>query len=149
MKLDISNFLDEGHQKLFDYWNDKRQKRKAPARKDIDPLEIHSLLPHIFMFDVYRDPLDFKMRLHGTKLAEVMGRDCTGLMFDQIYEGETAEALRIEYTQTAENFEISYSEHSGLWMEKSYVHYRRLLLPLSDDGEVVNILLGCSFFFDE
>lgn len=137
---------NEGHRKLYAYWDSKRGTKLAPARKDIDPIEIRDLLPHIFMFDVLRHPTDFKMRLHGTHLAEVMGRDNTGDFFQKMYQGDHAKKLWDIYCDVANDFSVIYSQHSAAWMAKDYVYYERLLMPLSDNGKDVDILLGISYF---
>ncbi|MTI10797.1 PAS domain-containing protein [Curvivirga aplysinae] len=142
----LQDLENEGHKKLYAYWDDKRGGRKAPSRKDIDPIELRDLLPHMFMFDVIRNPIDFKMRLHGTHLVDVMGRDNTGDYFSKMYRGTEADELWDIYCEVANSFSVIYSKQSASWMSKDFVHYERLLLPLSEDGDEVNILLGLSYF---
>ena len=146
---DDFSFTNEGHKRAYAYWKEKKGARRAPSRKDIDPLEIRDLLPNIFMMDVLHDPLDYKMRLVGTKLVDAMGVNPTGEMFHDIYKGEIGERLWDEYEQVVTNFDILYSEHTAAWVGKEYAHYERMLFPLSDDGEDVSILLGVTFFFNE
>ncbi len=139
-------FTTEQHSFIFDYWQTKKGTRRAPARSDIDPLDFPTLLPNIFMFDVLRDPLDYRMRLIGTNLTQVMERDCTGFLFDEIYKGSSAKKLRREYEQATFEFKPVFSEVVADWMGREYLTYHRLLLPLSTDDSQVDILLGCTFF---
>lgn len=62
---------------LYEYWLEKRGKLPFPARADINPAEFSRLLPGISL--VERDDLGaFKVRLAGTRLREVYGREVTG-----------------------------------------------------------------------
>lgn len=46
---------------LYEYWHSKRPSDAAlPGRQHVDPLEIPSLLPHLFLIDVVREPLRFR-----------------------------------------------------------------------------------------
>ncbi len=140
------HFKNEGHQFLYDYWLAKKGDRKAPSRKDIDPIDFFHLLPTILMYDVLRDPLDFKMRLHGTLLVKIAGEDYTGMMFKDIFRSDKIDILRAECEDVCNNITPAYSEYDGSWMNKDYVQYDRLLLPLSSDGNTVDIILGCVLF---
>lgn len=69
----------------FAYWNDRRCGRAVPDRSDFDPLlEIPKLLPHIILFDVRRDPLDFRFRLVGSHVRQNLSRDYVGEWFSEI-----------------------------------------------------------------
>jgi hypothetical protein len=61
------------------YWESRRAGRDMPARADLDPLHIPKLLPRIMLFDVLRDPLDFRYRLIGTGVCERLEHDTTGM----------------------------------------------------------------------
>lgn len=131
---------------LYEYWNDKRGSRRTPARADIDPLDFAELLPCILMYDVLREPLDFRMRLFGTRLVSVSGRELTGKMLDEIFPSDAENKFRNELTNICETFEPSLACYDGRWMSKDFVSYERLILPLSEDDTEVNILLGCVIY---
>jgi hypothetical protein len=50
----------------LDYWEQKRGARFAPARADIEPLDMVQALQRIMLADVTYDPLEFRYRLSGT-----------------------------------------------------------------------------------
>lgn len=137
---------NERLQFLYDYWNDKKYARKAPARCDIDPLDFVEILPNILMYDVLREPLDFRMRLFGTRLVSVSGRELTGKMLSEIFPNDAEGKFRKELTEICETFEPSLACYDGRWMSKDFVSYERLILPLSEDNIDVNILLGCVIY---
>ena len=131
---------------LYEYWNAKKGSRRAPARSDIDPLDFAKILPCILMYDVLRDPLDFRMRLYGTHLVNVSGHEFTGKMLNEIFPDDVEFKFRKELTNICETFEPSLACYDGKWLNKDYVSYERLMLPLSEDDEDVNILLGCVIY---
>lgn len=69
----------------FEYWSAKKGDRALPARADFDPLiEVPSLVPHLMVKDVRRDPLDFRHRLIGTALRRHVREDLTGKWMSEI-----------------------------------------------------------------
>ena len=66
------------HEELFAYWASLRAAGRLPARRDIDPARFKRHLPTVSLIDVAREPLDFHMRLAGTGLYGVYGREITG-----------------------------------------------------------------------
>jgi hypothetical protein len=128
---------------LLAYWQQKRAGRAMPARADIEPTELKALLPHIFMVDVEYAPLRLRYRLIGSALVDVLGQDLKGkyldempLLFRTFAAGAYEEVLKVRGP--------CYKEVSGI---AAYfrVAYKRLLLPLSTDGQSINIILGSIF----
>src|SRR3981189_2128760 len=64
------------HLELYRYWLDMRCGRVMPARRDIDPAAIRTLLPYLAMIDKVGGGLCY--RLVGTGVAQQIGRDLTG-----------------------------------------------------------------------
>lgn len=144
LRLDHPGFVE-----LYAYWDDKRAGRWAPARKDIDPVEIPHLLPNMFIYEVTRDPLDYRMVLFGTSLAILFGADLTNRTFDEIFSGPSAANIRRDYDQVVESREPLVTFHSAQWIDRDFVSYQRLVLPLSDDGKDVTKLIGAAYPKDE
>ncbi|MGO1120083.1 PAS domain-containing protein [Rhodovibrionaceae bacterium A322] len=135
---------------VYSYWQEKRGDRLAPARADIDPLDLPKLLPWLTILKVFRDPktdeLDFQATLVGTKVVQFMGRDVTNQHFGEIFKGPQAVVIKAAYDRVAREADVCYSQFDAGWMNKDYIFYERLLLPLSDDNKVVNRLMGCTIF---
>src|SRR3954463_522446 len=79
--LEIS---DPRLQRFYAYWLRLRDARRFPARRDIDPMDFSYLLGNIMLVDVLRDPLRFRVRLHGTEMAERARFDLTGKWLDEL-----------------------------------------------------------------
>lgn len=58
---------------LLEYWRSKRGSRLMPARADIDPIEIPTLLPIIGLVDVLDGGARFRFRLLGTEVVDAAG----------------------------------------------------------------------------
>ena len=70
------------HLDLYRYWEAKRGPGgTAPTRRDVDPLEILKLLPHVAL--VEPTPDGYRWRLMGTTIVNDFGRDLTGRPFGQ------------------------------------------------------------------
>jgi hypothetical protein len=137
------------HQSLRDlhaYWLSKKGTRKAPARSAIDPDEMVKLLPSIAMLDVVGDPPRFRFRLFGTRLATAYGQDLTGKFVDEIDVGGRippellARAAKVVRQCCIDVGRSQYTKKS----DQRRVEYERILLPLSEDGETVNMIL-CAY----
>lgn len=129
---------------LYSYWRELRRGRPAPARADIDPSEIIGVLPHISLFDVERSPRRYRIRLLGTQIVNWYGCDVTGSYLDEIDFG-VSDRFNFEILNRAVD-EIAPAHMSGEYTKYDgrCIRYERLYLPLSENGECVNMLLGAA-----
>jgi hypothetical protein len=129
----------ELHRDLYAYWDVKRAVRRMPARADIDPSEIRSLLPHFTLVEVVEGR--FRFRLVGTAVTDAFGRDPTGTFIgSNVTPLIFAVALISAYERVRETGDPiftagDYRAPSGLTHAVS-----RLLVPLADDGRTVNMI---------
>lgn len=131
---------------LYAYWDDKRGDRPAPSKAEIDPVDIPHLLGHIFIYDVEQSPRDYVMRLFGTALTELFGRDVTGNRFAEIFPEEINDpTIREEYDAVVDRWTPIAACRDARWSQKEHIRYERLLMPLSSDGRVVDRLLGGAY----
>jgi hypothetical protein len=63
---------------LYELWLTKRRTRLMPSRSEFDPAEFRKLLPTIQLYDVGRVEGTYKVRLVGSALVELAGRNNTG-----------------------------------------------------------------------
>jgi len=127
---------------LYRYWDRKRGDRAMPSRRDILPEELGGLLGNLFMVDVVRDGGEprFRYRLVGTALTAIMDQELTGKFIDQMPFLYRKFALPA-YREILRAGRPTYKETNAFegWL---VIRYKRLLLPLSSDGEQVDIVLG-------
>ena len=126
---------------LYAYWDGRRNGRTMPSRADIDPLDIPRLLPFVVLVDVLNDPRDYQYRLVGTDVTESIGVDFTGTRLSESNSKKVFERIWVDYDRAADEHQPVYTEDRVAWQGREFLRYKRIALPLSDDGEQVNMLL--------
>lgn len=130
---------------VFDYWQAKRGTRPMPARRDIDPFELRSVLPYLMLTDVEPGPR-FRYRLFGTAVVEAFGLDATGRYVDDVMIGRYKEFLLGLYRDILAMKKPIYSTSIYGTSRDAKMWTQRLMLPLSSDGEAVDMVLACQVF---
>jgi hypothetical protein len=130
------------HEELFAYWASRRAGAKLPGRRDLDPAGIKRLLPTISLIDVVREPLDFRMRLAGTGLYDVYGREITGRRLGEIYNNAAADYWRVELVAVVRGRKPAVGVHNLAWRGASHLSILWLRLPLATNGTDVDMILG-------
>ena len=127
--------------RLHRYWLSKRGGRAFPARADIDPTEIPTLLPHVLLVDVLDGGQRFRFRLVGTAVAR--GRDPTGrFLHEAAPKGLYGHHIIALYNQAIQLGLPYYTEFSYESASRGGpASIRRLFLPLAEDGSEINMLL--------
>jgi len=128
-------------QRLYQYWSAKRGQHKMPSRADIAVSDIAYVLGDVMLVDVIDGaPPRFRIRLHGTNLAERAGHEITGKMLDELPENEFRRQVRERWTAVATTGEPIRCLRDGDFDGRPY-RYESIILPLSADGERVDIEL--------
>ena len=130
---------------VFDYWRSKRGARAMPARQDIDPAELASVLPYLMLIDVEDGPR-FRYRLFGTAVVEAFGMDPTGQYIDVVMVGAYKTFLLDLYMDILARQKPVYSTSIYGTKRDARMWTQRLMLPLSSDGEHVDKVLACQVF---
>jgi hypothetical protein len=131
---------------IVEYWRMKAGARRMPGRTDIDPVDIKAFLPRITLVDVVPDTRRFVYRLVGTEEVASRGSDPTGRSVVEAYFAASAEESLGYYEHVVQTgapccFRGNYRAPDGA-LEKQDV----IFLPLSEDGETVNMILV--FYYD-
>ena len=126
---------------LLAYWQSKLQGRALPARRDISPMEVPELLPHLFLVDVPAEgPMVY--RLSGTAVVALMGHDVTGRTIGEgMVPGHRAEAIQ-RYRRIADGARPFFHRARLREHTNDFAQVERIVLPLSDNDARVNMLLG-------
>ncbi|HWK46567.1 MAG TPA: PAS domain-containing protein [Stellaceae bacterium] len=131
--------------RVLAYWTLKRQDRFAPRRADIDPVDLVESLSRITLSDVLRtgaagEALDFRYRLCGTEICTTHWRDPTGQAPRDMRPPAFGALLHDHYTQAVQRRAPMVHLITMTTPDKSR-SYVRLLLPLSEDGATVTMLM--------
>ena len=131
---------------LYDYWNALRRGRAMPSRADIDPIEIPALLPYIIMYDVGASG-GYTVRLVGEEVVRFVGQNLAGHPAGSTMPPRSAEMMvKILDAVTSERAPKFRAGKTHWQLDKTYGDFEACFLPLSADGETVNIVLGAISF---
>jgi hypothetical protein len=137
--------LDPRLRGLVDYWSDKRGERRYPSRRDLDPLDLKGLLGYLLLVDVVGPPdgqFRLRYRLFGTEFVFYHGADLTGRWLDDIANTGFRDELLALYRKVVTRGEMQTLSYDYM-VERGRQRFQAVLLPLSADGETVDIVLGC------
>jgi hypothetical protein len=130
------------HEELFAYWASMRPRGGLPSRRHIDPAGFKRHLPTVSLIDVGRDPFDYRVRLAGTGLYGVYGREITGRSLSEVYNTAAADYWRVELGKVVAERRPGVGVHNLAWRGASHLSILWLRLPLASDGCDVDMILG-------
>jgi hypothetical protein len=129
------------------YWEEKRGTRPMPRRSDINPAELPGhLLPQLQLIDVLDGGRRFYFRLVGTAIVEAFGGEFTGKYTEDVIAADRIAFLHACYRMVVTSRRPVVVRSSYLTDKAPDITANRLLMPLSHDGEHVNIILGALTF---
>lgn len=144
--------LDPPLESLYRLWLSKKRGRAMPRRADIDPLEMPAeIWPYTMLLDVIwsGDRPRFRYRRVGDIFWRETGGEPTGKFIDDVLPeraGYRSYVLGI-YEEMARRRQPMYTENSfELRGRPAPMVTRRISLPLSNDGEAVNMVLAGHVF---
>jgi hypothetical protein len=135
---------------LKNYWDRKRGARAMPSRADVKPGELKEHLGWIILLDALPDIQDFRFRTVGTRVTQYFLAEATGKTISEVfgpYGEDAVNGVLAIHKKTAQG-KLPVRAHGGAgWLGRSFLDFDALFLPLSDDDETVNMVLG-AFTFD-
>jgi len=127
---------------IWEYWNSLRGDRPMPTRADIDPGKIPKLLPYIALYTVLPDRGGFTIRLVGEEIVRYVGRNATGEPAGAPLPPRAAEVLKNVLDAVATERVPKFRGGPAHWQgDESYRKFEACFLPLSANGEAVDIIL--------
>ncbi len=140
MSIDIA-LRSPALRRLYADWRARRHGR-FPRRADIDPADFGYILGGMSLFDVHRDPLRFRCRVHGTSMAWTLGMEFSGKFIDEAPQTEYVRLSTAHLTQV-----VNSERPSAAWNTAGTDDYleweaEALVLPLSRDGETLDMLIS-------
>jgi hypothetical protein len=141
IELDLNSSKYPDLQRVLTYWETKCAGRMAPRRADIDPADLVNVLPRVMLADVLHDPLEFRYRLSGTGILDVHGRDLTWRSPRDLTPTSYGELVYGHYCDAVRRCE-PLLHFITLDTSRRSISYARLLMPLSEDGNNVTMLMA-------
>jgi hypothetical protein len=128
---------------LVDYWNAIRGERAMPARRDIDPTMIWSLVPNIHLSEWHENPDRVRYRVAGTELVAAIGREISGHWLTDFHTDpqDVAETLTL-YRTAIDRRAPLIGRTLGSMQRLGVESFEWVLCPLSEDGDKVTHFIG-------
>lgn len=142
-QLGASATAARAHEELFAYWASLRQAGRLPGRADIRPEDFKRLLPTVSLIDIVQGVRrDYRLRLAGTGLYSVYGREITGRALGDVYGAKAADYWRAELDKVVDERRPGVGCHSLSWRGAGHMSLLWLRLPLATNGRDVDMILG-------
>jgi len=135
---------------FYDYWLSVAPPGRLPGRQHIAPEDIVSLLPRLWMCDVFRNPLRLRYRLVGTEIVRSVQRELTGQWLDEAQpESVSNPTLSNRYRFIIETGQPTWRRGPTFWSRDPQHHtVENCLVPLASDGETVDKIFAITAVFD-
>lgn len=127
---------------LYRYWLEMRGVASMPPRAAFEPSSVKRLLPNLILLDVEVATGRLLVRVLGTRVATIYGQDYTGRFLDEIDFGSGTPAVMEDYGTCAREGRPVLAERDFRSVNNVAYRMERLILPFSDDGQVVNKLIS-------
>lgn len=128
--------------KLFQDWQSWCGPSSLPKRAEFDPVEQGYALGYLALVEVHGDPgaRRFRFRVNGQHQVDWQRFDLTGRWLDDHPEPEMRDLTQSTYETVANEGEPKYFNRDMV-LDCRPRRYESLVLPLSSDGEKVDLLL--------
>jgi hypothetical protein len=129
---------------LLVFWNRHLGVHRVPRWQAVEAENLSRVADNLSFLDVIAGAgaPRLQIRFHGAVVGQVFGSpDCRGkFLYDSMPEAARAQKL-LPYRQVIESGRPVYTVHDMTDRQGRLVHYERLLLPFSSDGEQVDRIL--------
>ena len=137
----IAEPADPNLRVLYEYWDGLRGDRPMPRRAEIEPAKIPKLLPYIVMYTVLPGG-GYTIRLVGEEIVNFTGGNATGRPSGSSLPLRAAEILNKILDAVVAERVPKFRAGKAHWQpDKSYRDFEACFLPLSANGQDVDIVL--------
>lgn len=131
---------------LADDWNTARGARRMPGWRDIRPEPTAPYLGGLWGYDYDQRSGAFTGRVAGSTIAVAYGRNYLGKPLSELYLPHVAEFVRSHLMRIVSEPACALYSGKLFRMGEQVVEGERLVLPLGDDGEHPDGVLGASHY---
>ena len=136
----VNKHLVEAHR----VWKELADRRFAPTRKEIAPARFKFTLSTMFLVDVVEGGVDFRLSLAGDTVIRFLGSEFkTGKLLTHVSPSPFRDrSFRLFLRCVETKAPVGLGPVRTLHAEHSYFDNEAVILPLSDDGQMVTGILG-------
>lgn len=128
-------------QMILAYFNRVRSGRRVPLRTDIDPTQLKTALPDVFILEVGRSGR-MVFRLAGTRVCAIVGRELRGMDFDALWHVPNWHKMKLGAQAVVANRQPLHIDIRSFADEEDRGELEMLLMPLSSRPGAVDRLFG-------
>jgi hypothetical protein len=122
------------------YWRSKLKQDRLPTRRDIDPVEIPKLLPHVQLTEICMEPFAVRHRLVGTALMDIYGHDYTGAYLSREDEGDDGYDYDVDVYRRLWRDKVPVFGRDNVYIRgRRHIMYEWVELPLVDHSGSVTM----------
>ncbi len=137
-------------QRFYDYWLSIAPPGSLPGRQHVAPEDMAAWLSRLWLLDVYRNPLRYRLRLCGSAMVRSLGQEVTGRWLDEVHPQSVGDQ------SSCHRFRIAVEHQRPTWRRgvprwpcaPEVKTTESLMVPLAADGSTVDKLMGVSIAFD-
>ena len=140
----VSPSACEAANNFMAYWSNLRNGTAIPSRAALDPMDITQLLPNVFLCKIHIDGerVGVRFGVHGTRVAEIVGKDLTGKWLADVLPSDRAQAVgRAIVLSTQEGLPVR-QRFFNRFPNREFMLVDRTILPLADANGAVTEALG-------
>lgn len=134
--------------RLLNLWEERRGARSLPGRPDFSADELMSFGGRIMLIDVEHEPRRYKFRLIGTFIVDMLSRDVTGRYLEEVYPPDYYEQIIQSLEYCIEKRRPMRAQSKMSHAEKDHIIAEVIDLPLSSDGETVDMIMKAGDYAD-
>lgn len=141
----FANISNPTLKQAYAYVLSTRRGRMMASRSTIDPVEMAPWLEHTKLLDVIDEGRTFRYRICSRPIERIFHRSMHRRYLDEIFSGEVLKRKLCMYRRTVENHVAILSDDSLECKSTIFTKYERILIPLSENGRDVDMILGCIY----
>lgn len=134
--------------RLLAYWQERRADRVVPLWSAIDPVEIPWALRYIWVCDFEPTTQRFLYRLSGEDISDVFGVNLRGRYLDEFFTPDGRAVVYQRYLAAIQTPAIVTVRGLIYLRCNRLLEGERLMLPMSRNGEAIDMLLGATVCTD-
>lgn len=130
------------NEQLMEYWKSLKGSGRFPPESDFDNGQIEEVWDHCFLVEVKPENKSYKYTYLGPALIEAYGDNIEGReVFSKVMSPETGNAAT-KFDEVVKRQEPVTYEGEFMNSNKMQIRFRKILLPLGEDGKVTYIVGG-------
>lgn len=133
--------------KLYRYWQERRGARPFPGRREIDPVQFSFAIGRVSLIDVIATSPRFHYRLVSTAITDRLGYEMTDKFTEEIRDRATRAYVEDLYDRAVTCRMALFERSTRIFMDRLWQH-EALLLPLSSDGDTIDMLMVYRWTYD-